>query len=389
MAKEKRSTLNSIAISLIMGAIIVAFLFTGVQSFTGNSNSVASIDGKKVDTSEFNRMFQTFISQREQATGKSMTQKEIRESGMQGFVLEQLISQKLMLVFAENLHFDAGTLALKDTITNQYQAFQTAGKFDITKYKNLLRANNISIQNFEEDTIDQIKLNKMNDLFESMRFSKTYIQDRIKFQNSKAKVISLSFEKEAMTKNLTVSPDKIKDFLAQSNSQAILDSLYKDYVATTPEKSQKTLDKMKSELAKKHLQKTMREELTAFNEKLKKELSMAFADENWSSVASIAKKYGLNFDKKGKEISLLNPIIPGNAIKADKLSKHFMNKDTKTIIEEENPITISFAKFDSFSMQENKANVDTLVKSASRSLQFQAVNYQREKSDIQRRLNLN
>ena len=147
-----------------------------------------------------------------------------------------------MLVFAENLKFDAGKLAIKNTIMTQYENFKTAGQFDLKKYKAILKQNGIPIKDFERDMIDQIKMNKMNDLFAAMQFSKSYVEDSLRFKNTTAKVMALSFDKEEMTKNLNVKNDEVQAFLKdESKSKAILNSLFSDYQKQTPKKEQKKL----------------------------------------------------------------------------------------------------------------------------------------------------
>jgi peptidyl-prolyl cis-trans isomerase D len=201
-----KSKFNSLAISILMGLIIVAFAFTGVTSLTNTGNKVASVGDKYVEGVEFNRAYQGMVNNMTQRNGgKSLTQKQLKLAGVQQRVAEQLISQKLLLIFAESLHFDAGKLAIKNTILTQYPAFKTNGKFDIIKYKGLLKANGIQVKDFESDVVNQIKMDKLNALFSSMQFSNSYAKDFVEFRNTEAKVMAISFDKEAMTKNIKVA----------------------------------------------------------------------------------------------------------------------------------------------------------------------------------------
>jgi len=392
-----KSKFNNIAIAILMFLIIIAFALTGITSFTNNSNSVAMVDDKAVTPTEYNNAYNRMINYWTQINqGKSLSQKQIRERGIQQSVLEQLITQKLSLVFAENLKFNAGKQAIKKTLTSQYQAFQSNGRFDITKYKTLLRNNGILVSEFEQQMIEQVKVNKLTELFGAMQFSKGYAKDYSDLKAKTAKVTAITFQKEKMIENLKITKSEIKEFMATDKSKAVLDTLYKVYVQQNPIKKgekQKTLKQVQNKLATNHLQKTKREELKIFNQKLEADLKAAFDTNKWKTVESLAKKYNLTI-LKDREIQALNTSLPGVTLKAQELAKAFSNKNTTDTLLNNNPLSINLVKITKFQTNEVKQDeidkfVETSKNSAARRLSFQAVNFQRDKSKITRTLRLN
>lgn len=386
--KKNKSIFNNFAVTVMMLLIVVAFVFTGVQGFTNSSNKVAVVDDKIVTPQEFNRALQANIDEVSQRNGgKYPSQKQIRDLGIQDNVISQLVDQKILLRFAENLGFGAGKEAVKDTIISQYAAFKTNNQFDITKYKNLLKLNGIQVKDFEKDVIDQVKVNKLNELFAAVQPSQKYLDEQTKVRNSEAIVNAISFDKEKMVKNLPVSDTEINAFLKDDvKANAVISTLYESYKISAPKDKLKSKDEMKNTLAKEHIQKTKRDELKTFNNELKQELKTAFENNQWSKIESISKKNGLDLKKK-VSVNLLNPSIPGVSIDQENFVTNFTKKNTNAVMENDTPLAISFVKITGFNQKEVQKN-DPFAQfakfSQSRTLSFQAIDYQRGKSDIKK-----
>lgn len=389
---KQRSKFNQLAISVIMSAIVIAFVFTGVQSFTNNPNTLGDVDGTEISVTEYNRALNRMLDYYTQINqGKSLTQKEIRDRGIKEQVFQQLVSQKMMLNFAKSMKFDGGKEAVKNTITTQYPDFMTNKQFDVTKYKRILKLNGISFKKFESDVVEQVKMNKLNTLLEAQSFSDKYTNDLLRFKNSTADVYAASFAKEDMTVYLDVSKDEINKFLGESKSKAIIDSLYQTYQAKEGKKAKK-LDQVKNDLAKKHLQRTKRSDLKKFNEKLKTDLEAAFKGNNWKKVASLAKKYNLKYEKK-TEMTLLNLTLPGMNLEEDKVRNLFGAKNTTDVLVNDSPLSISLLKAVSFKQAQTKEKEKeqflTFSKnSAGRALNFKVLEYQKKKSKVNQYMQL-
>lgn len=385
MSKSNKK-FNNLAVTILMCLIIVVFVFTGVTGFTNSGNKVATIDDKVVTPTEFNRALQANLEEISKRNGgKFPSQKQIRDLGIQDNVIDQLVSQKILLRFAENLGFGAGKEAIKETIVTQYSAFKTNDQFDISKYKNILKLNGIQVKDFELDVIDQVKINKLNELFAAIQPSEKYLADQAKIRSSEAVVNAISFDKEKMTANLSVSDSEIETFFRdEAKSKAVVNSLYETYKATATKDKVKTIDSMKNQLAKEHIQKTKREELKKFNTNLIKDLRMAFKQNSWSKVDSIAKKNGLEF-KKATNVNLLSPRIAGVAVDEEKFTKSFVQKDKTGVIVNETPLAVSILKITDFTQKKTDEN-DPFAQyakfSQARTLNFKAIDYQREKSEI-------
>ncbi len=385
---ERKSIFDNIIVRILMCIIIVAFLFTGVQTCTNNSNKVATVDDKIVSPTEFNRALQANLEDISKRNGgKYPTQKQIRDLGIQNNIIDQLVSQKILLRFAENTGFNAGKEDIKNTIINQYAAFKTNNQFDLIKYKNILKLNGIQVKDFERDVIDQIKVNRLNAMFAALYPSDKYLAEQAKMRNSEAIVNAISFDKEQMANKIAVSNTEVEAFLKDEiKANAVIDSLYKSYLESNSDTKPKKKADLKTKLAKEHIQKTKRDELKSLNAKIKTELEANFKSNNWNGVTSLAKKYGLNF-KKSQTVSLLNPRIPGVTLNDDEFTKNVAKKNTSDVLINDTALAISLVKIQSFKtkkVQKDDPYAQFAKFSQSRSLSFKAIDYQRQKSDIKK-----
>jgi hypothetical protein len=383
--KKKSNKVSYFAISLIMGAIIVSFLFTGFTGFGSNAGEAASVDGTPITTTEYNQALQFNLNRYSQMFGgKSLTNKQIKDFRIRETTLDTLIGQKHILNFADALNFDAGKKSIKSEIMN-YEYFQTGGKFDVTKYKSLLQANRLSPTKFEEDVINQVKSNKLQNLISSIQDSSSATKSIMKLRNFKMNTTVLVVDKESLTEFLPVSTKTVTAFVNDKSKDAILKSLYKTYESETniqnemATKDKKTkvkkieaFAKIKSKLAKKHIQKTMREELTAFTEDLKKKLQTAFEKNDTRQIKSLSKRYELNLNAK-YDMDLFNLRFENVDFNEDEILAIAKSAETKQVVSLDTPSTIAFLKANSFNKATFVEKAVTVEIKASRNRNAQVI----------------
>lgn len=385
---NQKGKFSSILITCFLVAIIASFVFTGFTGFSLQGNKVATVGQSEVTRSEYNRALSNQLNQYTQARqGKSLTEKEIRTFGIRENVLNQLINQKLLLNYANSLGLDAGKNSVKDTMKQIYPFFFVNDKFDVNRYKTALSSNRLNPAEFEEDLINQSKVLQLNNIFRSNLISKIQAKDMFKLKNEKAKVIAVSFDKEAMTSNLPIKKSEITTFINDKNNDSIISSLYKSYQSEKMDKAKK-LNEVKNELVTKHLQRTKRDELKKFNEDLAKTLEKNLANNNIKEVKSIAKKYNLTL-LDNKEMSLINPTVEGISFNIEKVIPLFDSNKKLKVIKEESAITVNLLKVKNISF---KKPTDDEIKKEIEFDQFRSVNalnnavinYQKSKSKIVR-----
>jgi hypothetical protein len=348
--KNLSGKLSYVALSLVMGAIIISFLFTGFQGFGSNAGEVASVDGTPITSREYNQALAASTERYSKMFGgKGLTSQQIKMFKVRETTLQGLVSQKHLLNFSTDLKFDAGKSDIKDEIKN-FDFFKTAGKFDVTKYKSLLQANKLSPTKFEEDIVNQVKNQKLRMLISSNQDSKKFTEKMLKIKNTKIETLAVLFDKEAMTANLKIDKDELKKFIADKKNNDLLEGLYKAYEAeqkTKKVKKIKTFKKVKSQIATKHLQKTKRDQLKEFNEKLTGEITRAMKDSNVKKLSSLKKKFNITFEKKF-EMTLFNTKFQAASFNEEEVFGIYKAKDIKKVLTINTPTTVAFVKASKF-----------------------------------------
>ncbi len=213
--------------------IIASFLFGGFGNISiGTSQNVAEVDGTPINFREYqtalNRQVEFF---NQMMGGSGMTQKQMEEMGIKQSVLNGLIQQKLILNAADELGFVVSLDEIKNEIKN-LPYFQTNGQFDVNLYRNMLQANGYIPSQFEELVSSDLKQKKIDELFNSLIVSENYAQDIIKFKGTQVTVQGVKISRQALTPLISISAQEVKDFLAQPESEKILESAYNENLAT-------------------------------------------------------------------------------------------------------------------------------------------------------------
>ncbi len=220
-------------LTFIFLIIIASFLFGGFGNISmGTSSNVAEVDGTPINIREYqtalNRQVEFF---NQMMGGSGMTQKQMEDMGIKQSVLNGLIQQKLILNAADELGFVVSLNEIKNEIRN-LPYFQTNGQFDVNLYRNMLQANGYIPSQFEELVSSDLKQKKIDELFNNLIVSENYAQDIIKFKGTQVTVQGVKISRQSLTPLISISAQEVKDFLAQPESEKILESAYNENLST-------------------------------------------------------------------------------------------------------------------------------------------------------------
>ena len=268
--------------------------------------------------------------------------------------------------------------------------FQTNNQFDVNKYKQLLRANNYSPSKFEEEMTNNVKVNKLSKLLSAIQSSKDYIKKVAELKNLKMMATAVQIDKEAMSSNLEVSKKDINSFMNDEKNKNVLDSLYKTYqaefISKNPKKKAKSFDKMKFELAKKHLQKSDRKGLNQFYEKLQADVKKLLEKNQTKKLERLSKRYGFTLEKK-YELSYFNPSYKGNNFDLKELSSFITSNKNQKLLTSKSPMAVSFLYINDVKKKELKdEELSREIKFSgiqkSRTLQSQVISHQEKNTQV-------
>ncbi len=258
------SKISYFILTFIFLIIAASFLFSNFDGIsTTSSKDVATVDGTPITTKEYQMALSRQVEFFNQMTGGSgMTQKQLEDLGIKQSVMNGLIQQKLILNTADNMGFTVSMDEVKNEIKS-LPYFKRGEQFDVNLYRNMLQSNGYIPSQFEDLVANDLKSKKMEEMFNSVLVSDSYVKDVIKFKNQVVTVQGVKITRQGLAPLVTVSEQEIKQYLDNPENKKALEETYTENITkyNKPEEvkarhiliqgdDQKALDKVKALAAK-------------------------------------------------------------------------------------------------------------------------------------------
>jgi peptidyl-prolyl cis-trans isomerase D len=202
-------------IKIILGAIVVVFVFWGVGSYTSRrSGRVADVNGTIVTLDDYRHTYSNLVEQMRQSFGNNLSDELIQTLQLRKRALDQLVDRVLMLQAAEKLKIQVSDEELTQTIRN-FSAFQTAGVFDNQRYLNTLSRTKLSPETFEEQQRELLIIDKLETFITgNIKVSDIEAQQWYGWNNAEVDLDYVLLE-PGQFKNIEPTADEIRDFFDQ------------------------------------------------------------------------------------------------------------------------------------------------------------------------------
>ncbi|MCF8024022.1 MAG: SurA N-terminal domain-containing protein [Desulfobacteraceae bacterium] len=149
MLSSMRKSAGSWMIKILLGIIVLAFVFMGAGSFYSNRQSeVARVNGKPISIKEYQQTYQMIVQNLEQRFGSRLDQEMIERLNLRQQAIDRLIKKHLIMQVAEKNNLRLPDQVLANSIAG-IQAFQSNGNFDPQRYKQVLSRSRLSPEAFE------------------------------------------------------------------------------------------------------------------------------------------------------------------------------------------------------------------------------------------------
>ena len=210
LRKRKRSWI----ITFLLGVIILVFVafYGGSKYQDSRLQNVAEVNGEAISQPEFAEVYQRAVDRYREMLKGSLTPEMLKSLNLKGSLLEELIQKRLALQEARRLGLTATDEELVNVI-GQVPEFQVAGRFNKERYLQLLRANKLTPERFEEDQRDQLTIQRLYSLIlDSVQVTEAEVRDRYRFEQEKINLqfIRLPFSNFASEVKLT--EEEMKQF---------------------------------------------------------------------------------------------------------------------------------------------------------------------------------
>ncbi len=209
VGKHKR--LLQVLLALLL---IPPFAFFGIQSFDGFSggNSVATVDGSAITTPEFARALDQQRDQLRQALGRNFDPALLDTPEARRQLLDGLIARRALALYVARNRMLVTDEQVRELIAAE-PAFQEDGKFARGRYQALLRGQNMSEDQFEQQLRSDIVLRQLAaGLADSGLVARTTAQ-RISALRSESREVSESVLRAAdFVGQVKLVPDAVESY---------------------------------------------------------------------------------------------------------------------------------------------------------------------------------
>ncbi len=154
MLERIREGATGLWAKIILGLVILSFMFAGVGSYISSSadNPAATVNGEAIATSTFERAYQNERSRMESQLGDAFAQLASNSEYLRGFrndVLDRLVDDVLLNQKASELGLRVSDGQLRQTLLEMPE-FQVAGQFSNDRFQALIRQAGFSPAEFRD-----------------------------------------------------------------------------------------------------------------------------------------------------------------------------------------------------------------------------------------------
>jgi len=214
-----RKNAGSWMIKVLLGAIVVVFVFWGVGSFRERERSkVATVNGKLITFNEYNETYKNLLEMFRQRFGNELNEEMLKMLQLKKQALNQVIDKRLLLDEAERLNFRVSENELSSAIM-KISAFHRAGKFDDRNYQRVLNRNNLTPEKFEAGQKDSMLADKLRLYITSgAKVTDDEAREFFKWQNSSANVDYVLFDPDKY-EGIYPSTEEIQTFYEDNKAR--------------------------------------------------------------------------------------------------------------------------------------------------------------------------
>ena len=214
LRKRKRSWI----ITFLLGVIIIVFVafYGGSKYQDSRLQNIAEVNGEAISQPEFAEVYQRAVDRYRELLKGSLTPEMLKSLNLKGSLLEELIQKRLALQEARRLGLTVTDEELVNVI-GQVPEFQVAGRFNKERYLQLLRANRLTPERFEEDQRDQLTIQRLYSLLlDSVQVTDAEVRDRYRFEQEKINLQFIRVPFANFASEVKFTDEELKKFYERS-----------------------------------------------------------------------------------------------------------------------------------------------------------------------------
>lgn len=214
MLKLMRIHATSWIIKVLLGAIVVVFIFWGAGFQSQKKPLIASVNGELITSEQYRDSYNRLV-ERYRQFGSSLNDDMIKMLEKQA--LDSLIDQRLLCQEAEKLNIRVSDIELAESI-KKVDAFKSSGIFDNRLYKRLLGANRLTPEEFEFMQRESLLTDKLRSfVMNGVKVSDQEALEWYKWNNAEVSIEYALFDTDRY-KDISPSEEEIKAYYESHKS---------------------------------------------------------------------------------------------------------------------------------------------------------------------------
>ncbi len=223
MLQAIRNNAQGVFVWIVVGLIVVSFALFGLGSYLSGASKIvaASVNGVDISSTALTRAYQNYQERLRQQFGEQFRPEMFGVTRMKTDVLQGLITQEVM----NQMFYEQGYMASPEQVLTkikQYDAFKEAGTFSAKMYKEVLSAQRMNEEAFENDLSRDIAAQQLRNAITASAFLTEKEQKILAaLQNQKREMGYFDIPVKSYRDLVKVSDDEIKSYY-EKNSQLFL-----------------------------------------------------------------------------------------------------------------------------------------------------------------------
>lgn len=210
-----RKHAGSLMIKIILGAIVVVFVFWGIGSFRERrAGRVAVVNGEAISVAEYREAYDNLIQRLRANLGDTLDEAMIKKLKVKEQAINQLIDQRLLTQAAQRLKWDVSNEELARAIRS-ISAFQSNGAFDPRQYRRVLDLNRMTPEAFEALQKQALLVQRLERFVsDGVKVSDLEIEAWLAWQNTAVNIQYVLFNPDSY-KDIGVSQKEIETYFKE------------------------------------------------------------------------------------------------------------------------------------------------------------------------------
>jgi peptidyl-prolyl cis-trans isomerase D len=213
---------------VLIGLIILSFLFTGYYTSFGTSNVdvITTVDDEPIRIDEFQRALQQRIEFfRQLSGGQDISAKQLEQLGIKSAILSGLVDQKLLIKLSKELNLYPSQIEIAYLIQEQ-KFFHRGDIFDFELYQKILNANGLTSALYEKNVAEGLMTSRIQEILNRYPQSQQFEKELESFQEKKILVDSIHIKKDSLKKTIVISEEEISKFLRDKSNLSKIEAKF-------------------------------------------------------------------------------------------------------------------------------------------------------------------